>query len=101
MLLASHPKKDSDRDHYKEQMLQAAIMQLAPNSHVAPCRHGTCCWRWAARRLLDECEFATRNAHQLREAFYEELGDSAVQQLISMQQSYAELKDVLHSTQEQ
>lgn len=85
---------------YKEQLLQAAIMQLAPKSQMLSCRLGTCCWRWAARRLLDECEHAQKNAHQLREAFYEELGDSVLQQLIQVQQDYDDLQVQMQASRE-
>lgn len=90
-----------DRGHYKDQMLQAAIIQLAPSSNIAPCRHGACCWRWAARRLMGECEVSQRNARHLREAFYEELGDSVAQQLINTQQAYTELQNMIKCIQDQ
>jgi len=91
----------SNSDGFKDQLLQATIMQLAPNSHVMPCRHGTCCWKWAARRLMDECCQATRNSHKLKEAFYEELGDSAVQQLIDSQKAYVALQDQMRKLSDQ
>lgn len=50
--------------------------------------------------MLDECAIAHRDAHQLREAFYEELGDSAMQKLINMEQAHGELQGKLLATQE-
>lgn len=92
---------DFDPGGYKEQLLQAAIMQVAPNSHMSSCRYGACCWRWAARRLMDECALAQKTARLLRTAFYEELGDSVRQQLIHMQQDYADLQAKMHAAREQ
>lgn len=90
----------NEATNYKDQMLQAAIMRIAPNDRVTPCRNGICCWRWAARHLLDECATARASAHQLREAFEEELGDSVLQQLLDLEKSYEQLEKKLHTTME-
>lgn len=108
ILQASSPPKSDQVERlncrqrlHKELQLQAAIMQLAPNNALSPCRHSTCCWRWAATRLLDEAARAQRCAVTLREAFDEELGDSALQKLINLEQVYAELQNQLMATSDQ
>merc|ERR1719460_1280807 len=85
----------------KDEMLQAAIVRTAPNERVLPCRSGMCCWRWAARTMLVECTHARREALQLRHAFDEELGDSVLQQYLTLEKSYQELELKLQATFEE
>lgn len=74
---------------------EAAIQRLAPGTRLRPCRSTSCCWRWVATKLLDECRSAADQAVILRKMLDEELGDSILQQLISLEGEHEELQDRL------
>jgi len=70
---------------------EAAVMRLAPNERLLPCRSVSCCWRWATSQLVNECTQARVENRHLRSILEEELGDSALQRLLEMQDSHAAL----------
>lgn len=58
---------------------------------MLPCKSSCCCWRWAACKLIDECQAASVNAVYFRRVLEEELGDSALQKLIGLEQEHSAL----------
>jgi len=75
----------------EQQMLQAAVMHLAPTTRLSACCSASCCWRWASQQLL--CEYAAaRNATEgLRGILDAELGQSVQQRLLDLQLDYEAL----------
>lgn len=79
-------------------LCQAALMRVAPCGRLLPCTSNYCCWRWAANKLLDEAVSSRSEAAALRVAFDEELGDSAQQALLNLQDKHAAVVDTLRAT---
>lgn len=71
---------------------EAAILQLAPGTKLRNCRSNSCCWRWVATRLLDECVSATGRATEMRRVLEEELGDSILQQFLNLETEHEVLQ---------
>lgn len=78
---------------------EAAVMRMAPGSRLLPCRSVSCCWRWATAKLVDECTALKADVHHLRTVLEEELGDSALQKLLKLQQEHASLAGKCQNTQ--
>ncbi|CAE7553957.1 unnamed protein product, partial [Symbiodinium natans] len=74
---------------------EAAIQHLAPGTRLRPCRSTSCCWRWVATKLLDECLSAAAKAVILRKTLDEELGDSILQQLLNLEGDHEALQERL------
>jgi len=72
-------------DPLGQQLLQAAVLQLAPSRRLTPCQDKMCCWRWAAGRLLQECSSAFDTSKGLRASFDKLLNESKKQQLLDLQ----------------
>ena len=68
--------------------VQAAILRLAPGTRLKQCRSSSCCWRWVATKLLDECLSASGQATEMRRVLEEELGDSILEQFINWEMEH-------------
>jgi len=73
-------------------MLQAAVVQLAPNRYLEPCSSPCCCWRWAAQEILEEHEEASKTGERLRSALQEEWNKNAPLQLAELRQIHQALE---------
>lgn len=72
-------------------MLQAAIMTMAPNKCLGRCKSSSsCCWRWAAEQLLMEYTTVRAEANSIRLVLVEEVGDSAKQRMLQLQEVHNE-----------
>eukprot|EP00930_Biecheleria_cincta_P083024 TRINITY_DN72670_c0_g1_i1.p1 TRINITY_DN72670_c0_g1~~TRINITY_DN72670_c0_g1_i1.p1 ORF type:complete len:306 (+),score=79.67 TRINITY_DN72670_c0_g1_i1:28-918(+) len=71
---------------------EAAVIRMAPGARLLPCKSSSCCWRWAACKLIDECQSASGHAVYFRRVLEEELGDSVLQKLINLEQEYSALE---------
>jgi len=72
----------------ERKMLHAAIVRLAPRPFIASCKAQSCCWRWAAERLLDEYATLRAEANTARAVLLDELGHSVRQELLNLQQTH-------------
>jgi len=82
----------------EQQMLQAAVVQLAPACRMVPCGSSACCWRWAAQQLLAEYSVVWSTASSLRAVLDEELGQSAQQRLLDLRMEHEALLQKWRST---
>ncbi|CAJ1328334.1 unnamed protein product, partial [Effrenium voratum] len=71
---------------------EAAVLRLAPGGRLRPCRSVSCCWRWAACELLDECLAAAKGAAEMRKVLEEELGDSILEKLLGLEAEHQALQ---------
>lgn len=71
---------------------EAAVIRMAPGARLLPCKSSSCCWRWAACKLIDECQSASGHAVYFRRVLEEELGDSVLQKLINLEQEHSVLE---------
>lgn len=78
-----------------QQMLQAAIMQLAPRGRLASCSATSCCWRWASMQLLEEYSTSREALRGLRAIIDEELGASVRQQLLTLRTEHEMVRSKL------
>lgn len=99
LLLAKEGSEPSGQ--LESQMLQAAVMQMAPTTRLAPCGSSLCCWRWASQQLLNEYAAARNTAGGLRAVLDEELGQSAKQRLLNLKEDYEALHHRMRTSTEE
>lgn len=80
---------------------EAAVMHVAPGARMLPCKSAACCWRWAASKLIGECQAASNTAAYFRQVLDEELGDSALQKCLDLEAAYEALEGKLQVVQRQ